>query len=134
MTHLNVEYPIVIGERVIGIRVAINRYLGDDPQPGIVECAFVDANGKRHLFIEKTAIVTSDYLDSKSAYPRSGVIACKIVRRYRDDSSREVIVVNTRAPWGVESTEELEEFSVLPGSLVQWEYGTTTERKWDGIA
>jgi hypothetical protein len=134
MTYFNIVRPVQIGQREIGIRTVITRYLGDDPQPGIVECEFVDANGQRHVFVEKTAIVTWDDVDSKSVYPHPGVIVCKIVNRYRDESCREIIVVNTREPWGIESTEEKEEFSVLPDSLIEWKYGSTEVRKWDGVA
>jgi hypothetical protein len=125
----NVVCPIMIGQRVIGIRVTITRYLADDPQPGIVECEFVDANGQHHVFVEKTTVVTWDDINSKSAYPRPGVIACKIMDRYRDEPNREIIVVNTREPWGIESTEKKEEFSVFPDSLIEWEHGNTKERK-----
>jgi hypothetical protein len=33
-----------VGKSMIGIRVAITPYIGDDPQPGIIACEFVDAN------------------------------------------------------------------------------------------
>jgi len=97
-----------------GMKVSIVRYISDDPQPGIVECQFQDAYGRRWSFIEKTLVVSMEQLDAHSVYPQRGVTACKIVQRFPDATGREVIRVNT-----VESVEGVTQFDVLPGSLVE---------------
>ncbi|MFO1044290.1 MAG: hypothetical protein U0941_21100 [Planctomycetaceae bacterium] len=122
-----------MGERMIGIRVSIARYISDDPQPGIVECNFLDANGKQHQFVEKTAVVSYADIDAQSTYPRPGVIACVILDRYRDVLDRELVVVETVEPWGVESTEGAVRFSVYPSALIEWNWGSHIERQWNGI-
>src|SRR5262249_31878179 len=121
-----------LGERMIGIRVSIARHISDDPQPGIVECEIVDAHGHRHSFIEKTAIVTAEMIDSSSAYPRAGVIACTIIDRRQNESGREIIVIDTQSPWNVESTEGLMQFEVTSASLVEWERGSDVQHPWNG--
>jgi hypothetical protein len=98
------------------LTVTILRYLSDDPQPGIVECELIDADGRRHTFIDKTAIFSTHNLDSKSAYPQNGIVACEIVTRWNDPLGRELVRINT-TPWGVESTEGLSEFEVLAEHL-----------------
>src|SRR5215467_11348997 len=103
---------------MLGVKVTILRYISDDPQPGIVECQLEDANGKRWLFIEKTAIVSTASLDSRTGYPQPGIIACEVVRRTRERADREVVRINTERPWHVESIDGSTEFDVLAESLV----------------
>jgi hypothetical protein len=55
---------------MIGIRKTIVRYIGDEPQPGIVECTLEDAHGRQWSFVEKTAIVSAEPLDASTSYPR----------------------------------------------------------------
>jgi hypothetical protein len=98
------------------LKVSIVRYISDDPQPGIVECQFQDAYGRRWSFIEKTLVVSvsEQLLDAHSVYPQRGVTACKIVQRFLDAAGREVIRINT-----VESVEGVTEFDIWPESLVE---------------
>jgi|SRR5271165_2446875 len=103
-----------------GIKVTIVRYISDEPQPGIVECKFEDAHGRRWSLLEKTAVVSAESLDARTTYPRRGVIACEIVRRSRDQAGREIIHVTTERPWCVESLEGVTKFDVLPESLVEF--------------
>lgn len=121
-----------MAERVIGIRFAITRYVSDDPQPGIVECEFADAHGRRWSFVVKTAIVSADWLDARTAYPQPGVIACEIAGRRRDATGRELILIDTEDPWGVQSVDGSTRFEVEPTSLIEWEWGSRIERAWTG--
>ena len=97
-----------------GMRLSIVRYISDDPPPGIVECQFQDAYGRRWSLIEKTAVVSLEELDAHSVYPQEGVTACKIVQRFSNDAGQQVIRVNT-----IESVEGITQFDVLPESLVE---------------
>lgn len=119
---------------MIGIKVLITSYVSDLPQPGIVECEFFDAHNRRWRFVEKIAIVSAEYLDARSSYPQTGVIACEIVGRRCDPSGLETIIVDTERPWCVESVEGNMRFEVLAASLVQWEGDSTVQRRWDGRA
>jgi hypothetical protein len=123
-----------MAQRMVGVRVSITRYIADEPLPGIVECEFQDAHGRRHSFVEKTAYVSVDILDWQTVYPRPGAIACEIVGRSRDATGREIIVIDTECPWGVESVDGSTRFEVLPAALVEWDSGSSMERAWSGRA
>jgi|SRR5262245_49267784 len=105
---------------MLGVKVAIIRYVSDDPQPGLVECELFDAHGRRWRFIEKAAVVSADLLDAGSAYPRPGVIVGEVVWRGRDAAGRELLRLDTERPWGVESVDGVTQFEVLPESLGEW--------------
>jgi len=48
----------------------------DESFPGFVRCAFADANGNRHAFIEKIPVVTAQNLWRDSIYPQQGTVSC----------------------------------------------------------
>jgi hypothetical protein len=102
-----------------GVKVKIVRYIGDEPQPGIVECQLEDVHGRRWSFVEKTAIIISEErLDAHTTYPQVGVIAGEVVGRSLDAAGREVIRIDTERPWHVESVEGVTQLEVLPELLV----------------
>jgi hypothetical protein len=102
---------------MLGIKVAITRYLGDDPQPGIVECQLVDAHGRLWSFVEKSAIVSAGSLHARTAYPQPGVIAGEVVERSRNPEGREVVRINTEQPHGVCSVDGTAQFDVFAESV-----------------
>lgn len=104
---------------MVGVRVAIVRYISDEPQPGIVECQLEDAHGRRWSFVEKTAIVSAEHLDTQTTYPQDGVIACEVVGRSADAAGREVVQIDTERPWNVESVEGITRFEVVLDSLAE---------------
>jgi hypothetical protein len=106
-----------MAERMIGIKVLVTRYISDEPQPGIVECEFADARGRRWRFIEKSAVISSTPLDGETVYPQPGIIGCEIIGRSRDAVGRELILVDTERPWGVASVEGSMRFEVRPDTL-----------------
>jgi len=110
-----------------GLRVSITRYVSDQPQPGIVECEFADANGRSWLFVEKTAVVSTENLHARTSYPRRGIIACEILSSSQDATGRRILLVGTERPWGVESIDGSTRFQVLPSMLVTWEPGSEVE-------
>ncbi len=55
----------------------------DAYQPGIVACEFVDANGRRHIVIDKAPIVRAEDLNAGSGYPRLGSVRCVVLNRWR---------------------------------------------------
>ena len=101
-------------EAMRGMKVSIVWYISDDPQPGIVECQFEDAYGRRWSFVEKTLVVSPVQLDAHSVYPQPGMTLCKIVQRFHDEAGRELIRIDT-----VESMEGVTQFDVLPETLVE---------------
>jgi hypothetical protein len=120
-----------MGERMIGVRVSITHYISDEPQPGIVECELTDAHGRRWSFVQKTAYVSFEDLDSKTSYPRLGVIECIVLGRSRDANGREVVLIDTEEPESTKSTDGTTRFEVLPEALVEWNWGSYELREWD---
>ena len=92
--------------------VRIVRFVGNH-KPGWVACDLVDAEGRRHVFIDKVPIFTIEPLDAGSDYPKPGIVRCKVLKRWQDEKGLELVRVSTTSPDGVESTEGLGEFTVL---------------------
>lgn len=99
------------------LHVEIVRYLGDDPQPGIVECRFLDAVGVAHQFIEKTAVVSEELLSSACVYPRPAVIRCLVEDQFFGETGGKLMRINTERPWGIESTSGETRFTVLASQI-----------------
>lgn len=97
--------------------VQIVRFV-DDQQPGWVECVFVDAEERKHTFVDKVPIFSTECLDAFSKYPLWGCAACEVVERWKDAHGKELVRVTTARPDGIESTEGLSEFVVLAAQLV----------------
>ena len=60
------------------VLVEIVRFL-DDWQPGFVLCQLTDASGRAWSFEEKVPLVTSEWIDSTSVYPRPGIMGCTVL-------------------------------------------------------
>lgn len=99
-------------------KVTITRLISTD-QPGFVECMFKDAWGQEYKIEEKIPVVTKEYLDENSEYPKAGVVACEIVRVWEDINKRKLITVNTVRPWAVETVDGLTQFDVLQREVIE---------------
>ena len=98
----------------MNLAVQIVRFLGYEPQPGVVACEFVDAENRSHRIIDKIPIFTADLaLDERSPYPLSGFLRCEVVGMLQDSSGRKLVRISTRRD-GVESIDGMSEFLVLP--------------------
>ncbi len=94
------------------LAVQIVRFV-DDAQPGVVACEFVEADGRRHTFIDKVPIFSLEPLDANSQYPRLGAARCVVLKQWRDVLGRELVNISTADPDGIESTDGLFEFMVF---------------------
>ena len=100
------------------VAVEIIRY-ADDSQPGWVECRLRDAFEKEWFFVEKVPVVSMEYLDRASSYPKPGTIACQVVSRRELDDGRELVLIDTQHPWGVSSTTGEDRFEVEAGQILE---------------
>lgn len=94
------------------LRVEIVCFVSAQTQPGVVECELIDAEGRKHSFVDKVPIFSLNDLDDNSSYRALGVVGCEELARWQDPSGRELMKVTTRRD-GVESKEGLSEFVVL---------------------
>ena len=101
------------------IKADVIRHVDDEPQPGIVECAFVDAFGQSHFFIEKTAIVSNATLVAESAYPIACELDCEVEAEWCDHLGNSFVRVCTERPWGIESVSGETRFVVHPSQVVR---------------
>ena len=107
---------------MLGIKVTIERF-EDDSQPGWVECRFVDAAGRTHIFVEKVPVVSDENLDATSAYPRPGVLGCQPVGSRAGAEGQEIIIVETVQPWGIESKAGETRFEVVREQIIEFDRG-----------
>lgn len=98
------------------IKIQILRII-DTHQPGFVECQFTDAWGVIHVVIEKIPVVSWENLWTDSEFPTYGAIRCEIIKEYIEDEKK-FIKVSTEKPDGVETTNGLHEFDMLPHQLL----------------
>jgi hypothetical protein len=98
------------------LAVQIVRFV-DDYQPGIVECEFNDADGRRHTLRDKAPIFTTELLDVHSKYPQPGTARCTALRVWHDSLGRELTTISTAEPFCIDSIEGLSEFVVLQSQV-----------------
>ncbi|WP_157529772.1 hypothetical protein [Nocardia sp. NRRL S-836] len=92
--------------------------MSDDPQPGWVEVQLTDATGTVWSLFDKPPIFDADgQLTPDATYPVDVELDCEIVTREADDNGRELVVISTRRPWGVETESGRHRFEVEPGQL-----------------
>ena len=103
---------------MIKLAVQIERFV-DDHQPGFVECVLIDADGRRHEFIEKGPVVSAENLWLDSIYPQQGYVGCIIEDEWLDELGRRLARVNTGEPWSIESVAGETRFTVLDQQIVR---------------
>jgi uncharacterized protein YodC (DUF2158 family) len=103
---------------MFAIKSIITGFISDD-QPGFVACKFYDAWGKEHVIHEKIPVVATEHVDRDSAYPKTGVIGCEIIKRWTDERGRTILTVRTDVPWAIEANDGLTKFDLLSEQIVE---------------
>ena len=103
---------------MFNLSVQVERFV-DDHQPGFVECVLVDADGRRHKFIEKGPVVSTADLWIDSEYPQPGRLGCTVDRKWVDELGRCLVQVSTECPWSIESIAGETKFTVLEQQIVR---------------
>lgn len=96
-------------------RVQIVRFVDVEPQPGIVESQFRDAQGEVHSIIDKIPLFTSADLWSDSDYPHPGFIECRVLERMTGPGGN-LAHINIE-PYHFELTNEKSEFVISEAEL-----------------
>ena len=94
------------------LALSVTKYLGDDPQPGIVQCEFEDSDGRTHTIVDKLYIFVDRLLSDQDSYPVPGTVQCQILDEWRSADGQELARIRS-----VESTDGLSEFVVLKQQL-----------------
>ncbi|MFB9242790.1 hypothetical protein IV454_21065 [Massilia antarctica] len=103
----------------VDLLVQIDRFV-DDYFPGWVECSLLDADGNRHVFVEKAPVVSADHLRPDSAYPQPCTIRCMLEEEWTDPRGRRAARIDTGLPWSIESIAGQSRFVVLAEQIVPW--------------
>jgi lactoylglutathione lyase len=98
-------------------KIKINQFI-DEHQPGWVECNFFDVFGKEHIVREKIPMVTVEHLDKNSDYPKEGLVACEIIKEWKNKQEQTIYTVRSIL-WGVETIEGLTEFDLFAEQLTE---------------
>lgn len=62
--------------RFVDVAVLLTRFLGDEPQPGMVEAQISDWEGRQHTFLDKLPIFTAD---EPTRYPAVGTMRVQVI-------------------------------------------------------
>jgi hypothetical protein len=103
---------------MVGLRIEISRFV-EDGQPNVVECRFLDAYGQEHFIIEKVPVISAEDLGPGDTYPRAEVIACTVIQK-KGERDLEIVEIDTRRPWGIESVEGESLFDVRSNQLIEF--------------
>ncbi len=95
------------------IEMTINKVVDDSGFPYIVECSLIDAWNKKHIFIEKTPIVSRLISISENDLPQAGIIRCELIEKYQDEDGRSIATVSTMEPDAVETIDGIQQFDLL---------------------
>jgi hypothetical protein len=98
------------------LAIQVIRFVDGD-YPGWVECELVDADGCRHTIIDKVPMLLSGDFDAESKYPIPSALRCEVLKRFQDETGRDLVCVSTARPDGIETTKGETEFTV-PSVLV----------------
>jgi hypothetical protein len=107
---------------MLGIAATIERYT-DEHFPGWVAFSFVDAAGVVHRFEEKVPTVTRENLSPQSTYPRPVVIGCEVISGRWAADGRELVLVDTSQPFGIESSAGVTRFEICRTQLTELNRG-----------
>ncbi len=100
------------------LQVQIERFV-DDHQPGFVACVLIDADGRRHEFIEKGPVVSDANLGSDSVYPQTGLLGCTIEKEWTNYAGRRLVRVSTEKPWAIVSVTGETAFTIEEWQFVR---------------
>lgn len=91
----------------------------DESFPGFVRCAFLDADGARHTFIEKVPVLTTEMLWKDSVYPQNGTVPCDSVEDLQDGTGRRLARISMSVSDSMNSSCYETSYIVLASQLTE---------------
>lgn len=99
------------------LRCEAVRWVDDEPQPGLVEVVFTDADGHRRSLVDKVTVFDdADRISPHSPFPVPVDVRCEVISD-AGESGTQVVTISTARPWGLETPDGHSEFRVLPQQL-----------------
>jgi hypothetical protein len=89
----------------------------DDSQPGWVRCTFKDIEGKEWFWVDKVPIVSGEWLNAKTVYPRDGGIACQIIGERLSADNRKILTIDISVPTALETEDGETKFDVYSDQI-----------------
>ncbi len=108
----------------LGLKVKITEF-ADNSQPGFVNCTFTDAFGKEYKIFEKVPVITDEYLDENSAYPRNGIVSCIILDQNPDKTNTDIVKINIAEPLHISTVNDEAIFFVSKNQLTDYDTWTS---------
>lgn len=100
------------------IKGTITKFIAGS-QPGSVECQFTDAWGNEVIIREKAPVISEIFPDEKAIYPRPAEIACQILKRWKDERGRDIVLVDIDKPYGIASIDGKTTFDILMENIIE---------------
>jgi hypothetical protein len=89
LDRLAEPHALVVG----AVRCQLVRWVGDEPQPGLVEAQLQDVHGRYWTFVDKWPIFTSQSLSASSSFPVEGALPCQVGSDVADSAGAIVAVM-----------------------------------------
>jgi hypothetical protein len=103
--------------RRVTVKCAAVRWVSDEPQPGWVEYQMTDADGVTWSFFDKPIHGGWEAMTPIAEYPLPSSFDCEIMRMEKDTEGDALIVISTRNPNGLESSDGRSEFRVRKSQI-----------------
>jgi len=100
----------------LGLKIEIIEF-ADNGQPGFVNSIFTDALGQEHKIFDKIPVVTDEYLDENSQYPREGIVGCVIIDENPDKNNPDIVKINIDEPLRISTTNDETLFFVFKNQI-----------------
>jgi hypothetical protein len=102
VTSVEVLSEQVLPCRKLSVRVTDFADATKDREFPLFSCEFADAKGKNWRFTDNKWILAPEHRRPGISFPQLGHLHCLEVSRRRDNSGREIVLIDTEAPLGAE--------------------------------
>ncbi|WP_343566107.1 hypothetical protein [Sphingobacterium sp.] len=107
------------------LRIKVTNYISND-FPGFVKAEFTDIAGNLHIIEEKAPVLTDQFWDENTTYPRWALIPGKLLERRTEifttktgkEKKRKIIKISLEKPWGIYDINDETVFEVLDMDVV----------------
>ncbi|WP_286752159.1 MULTISPECIES: hypothetical protein [Sphingobacterium] len=107
------------------LRIKVTDYISND-FPGFVRGEFTDIDCSLHIIEDKVPVLTDQFWDENTTYPRWALIPGKILERRTEifttkagkEKKRKIVKISLQKPWGIYDTNDETVFEVFDVDVV----------------